>query len=235
MRCSTRPSAGSLQPGNRSIGPARTARCRAAHRAAADGKKACHGERACARAHAHSWHNWNSLDVLHVLHALQHPAVRGHFSTPQQCTRTPAWSHLHACARAHTHYWHNWSDAMIDCRRVNRLRTGWCCCLCFCCQSDRDCRRVERPRTGVDAVTAVYAPAAALSRHSLALLFACFTCMHACCIVQSGVLPLHSYCFRLFCIGLSLSLSFSHFLSLSLSLSLSHTHTLSLSPSLSLS
>ena len=70
-----------------------------------------------ARAHAHSWHNWNSLDVLHVLHALQHPAVRGHFSTPQQCTRTPAWSHLHACARTHTHYWHNWSDAMIDCRR----------------------------------------------------------------------------------------------------------------------
>ena len=37
--------------------------------------------------------------------------------------------------------------------------------MCFCCQSDRDCRRVERPRTGVDAVTAVYAPAAALSRH----------------------------------------------------------------------
>ena len=62
--------------------------------------------------------------------------------------------------------------------------------------------------------TAVYAPAAALSRHSLALLFACFTCVHACCIVQSEVLPLHSYCFRLFCIGLSLSLSFSHFLSL---------------------
>jgi hypothetical protein len=175
-----------VQPGRRG----------AAHRAAADGKKACHGERACARAHAHSWHNWNSLDVLHVLHALQHPAVRGHFSTPQQCTRTPAWSHLHACARTHTHYWHNWSDAMIDCRRVNRLRTGWCCCLCFCCQSDRDCRRVERPRTGVDAVTAVYAPAAALSRHSLALLFACFTCMHACCIVQSGL-------------SLSLSLSLS--------------------------
>ena len=47
--------------------------------------------------------------------------------------------------------------------------------LCSCCQSDRDCRRVERPRTGVDAVTAVCAPAAALSRHSLALLFACFT------------------------------------------------------------
>jgi len=150
VRCSTRPSAGSLQPGNRSIGPAWTARCStpgssqgrrgAAHRAAADGKKACHGERACARTHARSWHNWNSLDVLHVLHALQHPAVRGHFSTPQQCTRTPAWSHLHACARAHTHYWHNWSDAMIDCRRVNRLRTGWCCCLCFCCQSDRDCK-----------------------------------------------------------------------------------------------
>ena len=94
-------------------------------------------------AHAHSWHNWNSLDVLHVLHilhvlhALQHPAVRGHFSTLQQ-QHGPIYTHV--CARAHTHHWHNWSDAMIDCRRVNRLRTGWCCCLCFCCQSDRDCK-----------------------------------------------------------------------------------------------
>ena len=74
---------------------------------------------------------------LHVLHALQHPAVRGHFSTLQQ-QHGPIYTH--ACARAHTHHWHNWSDAMIDCRRVNRLRTGWCCCLCFCCQSDRDCK-----------------------------------------------------------------------------------------------
>ena len=80
--------------------------------------------RACSRAHAHCWHGWEI-------------PVRGHFSTLQQ-QHGPIYTH--ACARAHTHHWHNWSDAMIDCRRVNRLRTGWCCCLCFCCQSDRDCK-----------------------------------------------------------------------------------------------
>ena len=141
------------------------------------------------------------------------------------CTRTHA--------RAHTPL-AQLSDATIDCRRVNRLRTGSCCCLCLCCQSDRDCRRVERPRTLLPQL--LYAPAAALSRYSLALLFACFTCVHACCSVQSGLLLLHSYCFRLFCIGLSLPppaplLS----LSLSLSPSLSPSFSFSLSLSLSLS
>ena len=59
---------------------------------------------------------------------------------PRNSARAHQHGHIYTHARAHTHYWHNWSDAMIDCRRVNRLRTGWCCCLCFCCQSDRDCK-----------------------------------------------------------------------------------------------
>ena len=72
--------------------------------------------RACARAHAHCWHNWNSLDALH---AMQHLAVRGHFSCsavmavlgPRNrsemvtCTRA-----TRACARAHAHCWHNWNS-----------------------------------------------------------------------------------------------------------------------------
>jgi hypothetical protein len=70
--------------------------------------------RACARAHAHCWHNWNSLDALH---AMQHLAVRGHFSCsavmavlgPRNrsemvtCTRA-----ARACSRAHAHCWHGW-------------------------------------------------------------------------------------------------------------------------------
>ena len=77
-----------------------------------------HASRACARAHArahaHCWHNWNSLDALH---AMQHLAVRGHFSCsavmavlgPRNrsemvtCTRA-----TRACSRAHAHCWHGW-------------------------------------------------------------------------------------------------------------------------------
>ena len=124
VRCSTRPSAGSLQPGNRSMvrthsrlaksrthsrwaksrGVGQPMLCRqhlgrtigewsirslreitAADSAVQSRLSADHATAVkWSHAHARSWHNWNFLDVLHVLHALQHPAVRGHFSTPQQ-------------------------------------------------------------------------------------------------------------------------------------------------------
>ena len=112
VRCSTRPSAGSLQPGNRSIGPARTARC-STPGSSQDGAVQHTGlpqterKRAMVSAHARA-HTRTAgttgipwMFCMFCMHCSTRPSA-GTFQ-PRNSARAHQHGHIYTHARAHTH------------------------------------------------------------------------------------------------------------------------------------
>ena len=118
VRCSTRPSAGSLQPGNRSIGPARTARC-STPGSSQDGAVQHTGlqqterKRAMVSAHARA-HTRTAgttgipwmfcmfcIFCMFCMHCSTRPSA-GTFQ-PRNSARAHQHGHIYTHARAHTH------------------------------------------------------------------------------------------------------------------------------------